>query len=286
MRCKQAKILINEYLDGTLGPEKTAELLLHIKSCKDCSNELNDLKALKTALELLPQEDPPQGLLSGAIKKAKFESPNPVKKPVPYKRYAAIAAAAVITIGVVWYLNTGMQNYAGAAEPSAEMKMFAAEAPAASSSAAASASAAPAESAAPQASAAAGMEAPAALSGSSSITAAESAPVEGAAEQATLKGANDESIADGQKIQLPEVEIQIETKKTESFYTDFIAFTKEYHLMIELYQENNMETASFVLEEALKPAFNELLKKHGLDEVDEVKAPSLPATIHVVFIKA
>jgi hypothetical protein len=278
MECRKAKMLINEYLDGTLDTAKIRGLLSHINICSECSAELKEIKALKNLLNNLPQEEAPEGLLSGALKKARQHAGVQKRNSFNYKRYAAIAAALVITIGAAWYFNTGLSNMGNAA-PSDEVRMFAADmAPAASSSAPAASSSAAASSAPVAAAAPMLSQAPAdSMTGEAvqkTEVARSSPPVEGNGEKQIQTQASCEKTA------LPVIEIAFDKAQEDSFIADFTLLAKENKIVYEQAQDGS--TMSFVLEEAVKPAFLEILIKYGLFETALPSA--FPATIHIAFI--
>jgi len=268
MRCKNAQILINEYLDGTLGEAKRKALFAHIDSCAHCKEELEQLAILKSALKSLPDEEPPKGLLSGAILKAKFDRADVPEKKVRYfprSAIAGIAAAMVITVGAFWYFSNSMQysqspaaDFAASKAQTMTAMEEAAEAPA------------PLMQAAPQLKAA-----PAA---SSAAAASSMAP---AASEAPRSAAGINESQDS--VQAARIEIIIETDKVKSFKEDFTAFIDKNKIITETQDLESMETVLFLLNEPLLPEFESLMKKH---KVEQPQISALPANILIAFIKS
>ena len=53
MKCKEAQLLISNYLDGILPIEKEQNFLRHVKSCTKCSRELESTKSLLEMFSLI-----------------------------------------------------------------------------------------------------------------------------------------------------------------------------------------------------------------------------------------
>ena len=53
MKCKEAQLLISNYLDGILKKEKEQYFLQHVKSCEKCGRELESTKSLLDMFSLI-----------------------------------------------------------------------------------------------------------------------------------------------------------------------------------------------------------------------------------------
>ena len=282
MLCKDAETLIHEYMDDRLTREEKNSFLSHVKSCEHCFKELQYYSLIKKELGRLPEEEPPAGLLSGALQKAAEETGAVRKKRLPYRYAAGIAAALVVAVGVFWYVNyeagrefapiapMQAEQYAGggeefAAKAAPQMSM----APAASSEApAAAASEAPAESAAPAASAAAGSQAASASSLSTS-----------AADEAGRDTDDAKNNLDALDT-LPVTRVTVSTAKAEGFRTGLLEFLSQNAVLYEL-DENEEETYLFVVDKANLGAFKALLKEYKISQ----KLDVIPTAMHIVFSK-
>lgn len=262
MRCKDVRILINKYLDGTLNEANSEALFAHIHSCAHCKKELKQLTELKSVLKNLPDEEPPKGLLSGALEKAKSISPEHKVRYFPRRTIAGIAAAIVITIGAVWYFNANVLRSPGAADmaaPKAQM-MTAMEAPA--QTPATLMQAVPqVESGAPSASMAASSAASAARNESS--------------EAASLNSASADS-AGMDKARA--IEITIEAAKAKDFYTDLMALIKKNNIAYSETKTDDANTVSFALEQTYTSEIEGLFKKYNIEQ-----ALQTPSAMDFVF---
>lgn len=62
MTCDEAVALLDDYADGLLTPERTAELEAHLETCPNCRAELESLQALLVDAKALPRSiTPPPG---------------------------------------------------------------------------------------------------------------------------------------------------------------------------------------------------------------------------------
>ena len=58
MKCAKAKKLISEYIDGDLNKDKASSLEKHLKTCRDCSQLLQDFQRIKQTAKDLTKSDP------------------------------------------------------------------------------------------------------------------------------------------------------------------------------------------------------------------------------------
>ncbi len=103
MECREAIEYINLYVDSMLSQAETELLAAHINSCTGCKKELEDITALKRALEKLDRLEPPAGLAASAVRKAK-------RKKIPVFAYASAGIAAAIALVAIF--SSGLLNNA------------------------------------------------------------------------------------------------------------------------------------------------------------------------------
>lgn len=264
MRCKDAKILINEYLDGTLNEAKREVLFAHIICCAHCKEEFEQLNALKSILKNMPDEVPPKGLFPGAIEKAKSVASDHKAKYFPRRAIAGIAAAVVITIGAVWYFSNNMQFSQSPADMAAPKAETAMESP----------TPATLMQAAPQVETAAPYESIAA----SSIPPAASAARNGDYEEASLKSKGEG--LDMATATLPAIEITIGADKANSFYDDLMTLIEKNNIPYIETEEDDSDTVFFTLEEMHISAMEALLKKYDIEQTLQV-----PVVMNFMFKK-
>lgn len=70
MNCADVEILLCDYLDGTLAPERRTELESHIGSCERCAEFTRDAGAGLAFLEHVPDAVPPQELVTRIMSQA------------------------------------------------------------------------------------------------------------------------------------------------------------------------------------------------------------------------
>ncbi len=58
MKCEDFKILLPEYLSGTLDLKTGKHIDEHVSGCESCRNELEAMSSVWSKLEMIPQEDP------------------------------------------------------------------------------------------------------------------------------------------------------------------------------------------------------------------------------------
>lgn len=105
MDCKTAKEKINIF--DALSADDKERVLAHAKSCESCKKELIGSAKLRDALGSLEEFEPPFGLASSAIARAKKKSRIP---PIAYISLAAAAVIAVAFIASSNLLGPGGQN--------------------------------------------------------------------------------------------------------------------------------------------------------------------------------
>ena len=97
--------------DGELNPADTSKIRAHLEDCASCRHQINDFKALDSALLQLEYPEPADsGIYLRAL--AQIRSQNPAEVAVAYRPrwigWTAAAAAVVlmvITTGVLWQQN-------------------------------------------------------------------------------------------------------------------------------------------------------------------------------------
>ncbi|MCD6422920.1 MAG: zf-HC2 domain-containing protein [Elusimicrobia bacterium] len=55
MNCRKAKKMISDYIDGFLNPEERVEFESHIRTCRNCMKELEEMERLKEILKIAPR---------------------------------------------------------------------------------------------------------------------------------------------------------------------------------------------------------------------------------------
>jgi len=81
--------LLSAHLDDEVTPEERTRIEAHLAGCSECSRELEDLDAARSAIRTLPLLDPPRGLV-----------PRPAAR-APWLRRRWVAAAGAIAAGAL-----------------------------------------------------------------------------------------------------------------------------------------------------------------------------------------
>jgi hypothetical protein len=125
MNCKQAKKLLDEYLDGRLKAEIAGEVEAHLGGCKDCAAEVAALRAVLQqvrTLDALPLPEGFVGRVSAAARQRAAAQPAGGKASVwPMLRWLA-PAFGVLLIGLVAWWNMPFGEKAGLINDTPEAK--------------------------------------------------------------------------------------------------------------------------------------------------------------------
>lgn len=70
MLCKQAKSLMDDYLDGYLDDDQECDLVSHLSLCLNCQGELNQRRALLTELRAIAVPEPSPGFAKRVLSHA------------------------------------------------------------------------------------------------------------------------------------------------------------------------------------------------------------------------
>lgn len=91
MECKKIKNLLIDFVDKKLDKEQTDLVKVHLKSCKPCANELEELLVLMTDLNNIKDEKPPAKLRTDFLQMVESEKlkQTTTKAPNVQKQYAA-----------------------------------------------------------------------------------------------------------------------------------------------------------------------------------------------------
>ena len=255
MDCKTARECMDMYVDNVLRDAEKERFLLHVKTCKQCQKELDDLMRIKHALAGLDEREAPRGLAAAAIKKAK-------KRRVSVFAYASVAAAAVAAM--VFIIAASLAP--GLSGPRAEApmaysapavdaeSMMAAEAPEEAADEMAAEEAAPQNEAAGVEQGVEQSEAPA-----SEAEPAEEAPAEGA--------------SDICRITVPE-------DLAEHFHEALNAFIAKCGLKDGYAERNGDDVVTFMLTEECFDGFVSLLEEEGIPYRDALYPG---CTVEIVF---
>ena len=123
MACTQYLSSIQEYVDGTLGPIRRAELEQHLTGCEECQAMATDLERIRQSSSSLGDVPPPDGAwlqIAGRLRQeGRVPDVSPAHQRLPRLAWAAIAAGLVIAVGGgVFMLRPG--THATSATPPAQ----------------------------------------------------------------------------------------------------------------------------------------------------------------------
>lgn len=129
MNCNQIQQNLDEYVDGTLDNNQLADIDLHIRSCHDCCEALEQLRVLRDALRQMPVEPARSGFAQAALMQARQvnaiqSTPHPrpaVKREPFYRHWFAAGFGGAFAAGLaLWAVFTLI----GPIQPASEMPMF------------------------------------------------------------------------------------------------------------------------------------------------------------------
>lgn len=101
MYCSQYRDVIQELVDGTLGPVRRAELQTHLDHCDDCRALVADLQKIRATAASLDRPQPPDHVWMQIAGRLRQEGRVSGASSVPRRNLAwlALAAALVIAVG-------------------------------------------------------------------------------------------------------------------------------------------------------------------------------------------
>ena len=112
MYCKQYKDVIQELVDGTLGPVRRAELQTHLDHCDECGALVADLQKIRDAAASLDRPAPPAHVWMQIAGRLRQEGRLTAAPPARGRQLAllAIAASLVLAIGASIYVLLPLRN--------------------------------------------------------------------------------------------------------------------------------------------------------------------------------
>jgi anti-sigma factor RsiW len=115
MACSQYLTSIQEYVDGTLGPIRRAELEQHLAGCDECRAVAADLERIRESASSLRGVPPPDGLwlqIAGRLRQeGRVRDVVSSRRRMPRAAWAAMAAGLIIAIGgSVYVLRSGVRS--------------------------------------------------------------------------------------------------------------------------------------------------------------------------------
>ncbi|HWT46150.1 MAG TPA: zf-HC2 domain-containing protein [Vicinamibacterales bacterium] len=134
MACSQYLTSIQEYVDGTLGAIRRAELEQHLAGCGECRAFAADLQRIREDASALRSVPLPDGLwlqIAGRLRQeGRVRDVAPVKRRVPFAAWAAMAAGLIVAIGgSAVVLRSGVRQAPAAVTTSAASQPGAGNAP-------------------------------------------------------------------------------------------------------------------------------------------------------------
>jgi len=122
IRCDEALRVLDEHVDGTLGPARAAELAAHLARCADCRSAEARTRRLLAAAAALPAEiAPARDLWPGIAARLGAPATSPARTAGARfrPRWAALAAAAVLLVAVTAAVTARLTARAPVAHPPA-----------------------------------------------------------------------------------------------------------------------------------------------------------------------
>jgi len=114
MNCKSVQNRLSAYLDRELGGDELLQIRAHISSCRECRNEVDGLRALKSLLGGVSCPEPPEGLserLTASMMKMRIEEPRKSFR-VSALMFASVAACSMLA--TLLFLNYGFSRHLNA----------------------------------------------------------------------------------------------------------------------------------------------------------------------------
>ena len=102
MACSQYLTAIQEFVDGTLGPIRRAELEQHLAGCDECRSLAADLERIRDSASAIRSVPPPDGLwlqIAGRLRQEGRIHDIAPKRRAPRLAWAAMAAGLIVAAG-------------------------------------------------------------------------------------------------------------------------------------------------------------------------------------------
>lgn len=115
MYCSQYRDVIQELVEGTLGPVRRAELQTHLDHCDDCRALVSDLQKIRATAASLDRPQPPDHVWMQIAGRLRQEGRVSGAAPLPRRNLAwlALAAALVIAVGASIYVLLPLRSQQG-----------------------------------------------------------------------------------------------------------------------------------------------------------------------------
>ena len=113
MKCRVAREMINDYVDGTLDGDGMKELKAHLESCRDCRELADDFALIARGAKSLTSLEPSAAIwpkIAAQVRPSPREAQSPVQRkrvwPATFWRPAAwaYAAAAILLVVVAGFI--------------------------------------------------------------------------------------------------------------------------------------------------------------------------------------
>jgi hypothetical protein len=107
MKCQNAKLILDEYLDGTLLTRQRDDLIHHLDTCQACQRELAELENLRHHLREMPVEPARENFAIEAIAAAAGSDAHVAQKRPGFTHWFGAGFAGALVAGLVlWGLGT------------------------------------------------------------------------------------------------------------------------------------------------------------------------------------
>jgi hypothetical protein len=115
MYCSQYRDVIQELVEGTLGPVRRAELQTHLDHCDDCRALVSDLQKIRATAASLDRPQPPDHVWMQIAGRLRQEGRVSGASSLPRRNLAwlALAAALVIAVGASIYVLLPLRSQQG-----------------------------------------------------------------------------------------------------------------------------------------------------------------------------
>lgn len=98
LKCEEALDKMSDYIDNYLPEQEKIEFENHMKICKSCQQEFDDLEKIILKLKHIEDIEPPDYLKSKIMEKIKLEEKNSKNNILVFKQYYSMAAVLLIFI--------------------------------------------------------------------------------------------------------------------------------------------------------------------------------------------
>ncbi len=118
LKCEEVLDKMSDYIDNYLPENEKIEFENHMKTCKSCEKEFDDLEKIILKLKHIEDREPPEYLKDSIMMRIKQEEKTSKNNIIVFKRYSSLVATLLVFV-----IGAYIANYNNALEPKSSVKL-------------------------------------------------------------------------------------------------------------------------------------------------------------------